>query len=63
MVSPTIGHVHLIVHHLVATEDDTWFHLPHKETVVQIHMASHILLHGQIKRQVSDLLCIRQVDI
>ena len=46
-----VVHVHLVLHHLVAAEDDAGLHLPHEETVWLIGMASHIFLHRQIERQ------------
>ena len=56
----TVIHINLTFHQLVASEDNRWLHLPHKEQIVIIsHMASDILLHSKIKWQSSIRLILQ----
>ena len=49
-VLTAVVQIHLVLHHLVTSEDDTWCHLPHEKAVGQVEMTCHVFLHCQIKR-------------
>ena len=53
---PTIVKVHLVFYELVSSEQHGGFHLPHKETFVEVEFSGHKFLHGQIKRDLSYLV-------
>ena len=56
-VLETILQVDFCLDDLVATEDDTRFHLPHEKTVVvRVQMASNVFLQCKIEAQLSGLM-------
>ena len=54
-VFAAVVEIHLVLHHLVAPEDDGRLHLPHEEAVGLFEVACHKLLHRQIERQATGL--------
>ena len=49
----TVVDVYLALQELIASENHCRFHLPHEESVVYIHLACHIFLHGKIESSVT----------
>ena len=56
-VLAAIVDVHLVLHHLIAAEDDGGPHLPQEETVGFVNRTRHIFLHSQIERKTSHIAC------
>ena len=49
-------YVHLIFNKLIASENYTWLHLPHKKAILLVYVVCYIFLHGEVERQFSGLL-------
>ena len=58
---PTVLGIHLVLHHLIPAEDNSWSYLPHEEAIGLIYVSRHIFLHGQVERKVGvSTQCIGQ---